>query len=481
MSGHYPSNNDFSGKKIKGILKKILNVLTDGVYISNNVGETLFINKSYEKITGLEGQKLIGKYVMNLQKEGVFSTVLNPEIVQTGKGATSVQMIKNKGKKRRVVLSGHPIFDEVGKVSLVITFVRDITLMTNLREQITTQRELIEMHQRTLQILNFRQSDFEEFVCCSHAMQNTIKTTKKIAVTDATVLITGETGVGKGVLAKKIHAKSQRNAQPFLTVDCTTIPENLFESELFGYAAGAFSGAQSKGKPGFFEMADKGTLFLDEIGELPLTMQSKLLRVLQEREIIRVGSTRSQKVDVRIIAATNRNLQAEVQKGKFRSDLFYRISVATLEIPPLRDRKDAILILANHFFNKFNQKYKKNISVSKDCEKYLHAYSWPGNARELENMIHRLVITHEDRMLTPNDLPAPLTSISILPSSASLKTFSANKKHKSLKKIMAEIENRILHEALDMHGSINEVAHRFNVDRTTIARKMKRNMGLKTN
>jgi transcriptional regulator with PAS, ATPase and Fis domain len=397
-----------------------------------------------------------------------------------GIAVTSVQTITNKGKKRRVVLSGHPIFNPARKVSLVITFVRDITLMANLREQITAQRELIGIHQQTMQMLSSRQNDLDEFTFCSHAMQNIIQMAKKIAITDAIILIMGETGVGKGVFAKKIHAQSLRNKQPFFTVDCTSIPENLFESELFGYAPGAFSGAQSKGKPGLFEMADKGTLFLDEIGELPIAMQPKLLRVLQDQEIMRVGSTHRKKVDVRIIAATNKNLQDEVRTGKFRSDLFYRLSVVTLEIPPLRDRKDAILIMVNHFLNKFNQKYKKNISFSKDCKKYFHSYSWPGNTRQLENMIHQLVITHADRMLTPNDLPTTMTSLSILPAPGSLKTFSINHTHQPLKKIMAEIENKILQEALDVYGSINEVAHQFSVNRTTIVRKMKRNMHQRT-
>ena len=461
-------------ENVREMFKNILNLLSDGIYISDSRGATLFVNESYRRITGIEYDNLVGKYVTDLKRDGLFSTVLNPEIVRTGRTVTSVQTISNKGKKRRVILTGHPVFDKGKHVALVVTFVRDITVMTDLREQISAQRELIERHHQSLQRLTDLDVHANDFLSHSPAMRDTVNLANRISTTDATVLITGETGVGKGILAKKIHRASRRKDKPFFTVDCTTIPENLFESELFGYAPGAFSGAQQKGKPGFFEMADKGTLFLDEIGELPAAMQSKLLRVLQDQEIVRIGGTRSQKVDVRIIAATNRNPREEVDAGRFRSDLFFRLSVASLEIPPLRKRQEAILPFVRYFQEKFNARYRKNMTFSQECESFFTNYAWPGNVREMENLIHRMIITSADEEIQPVDLPESLRSCSCRPGEKYLMELCRNEQRKSLKSIMAKIENNILRNAMRVHGSINDVAELFQVDRTTISRKLKR-------
>ena len=286
---------------------------------------------------------------------------------------------------------------------------------------------------------------------------------KMIAKTDATVLLLGETGVGKDVIARKIHESSLRYNQPFFKVDCTSIPQNLVESELFGYEAGAFSGANTKGKPGFFEMADGGTLFLDEVGELPFPIQAKLLRVLQDQEIIRVGSTKVKKVDARFIAATNRNLEEAVKEGTFRSDLFYRLRVAVLEIPPLRQRVMDILPLANCFIETFNTKYKKNVTLSQDVEKVFENYQWPGNIREIENLIQSLVVTRDKELIEVADLPN-----NMVPSAVHVLD------NKSLNDIMADIEKEILQKAFQSYGSIAEVAKVFKVNRTTIFRKLKK-------
>ena len=290
-------------RTIETYFDSILDVLSDGIYISDRDGNTLKVNTMYEKLIGLKREDLVGRKVQDLVKEGVFDLVLNPQIVKTGQPATSVQTTK-KGQK--LILNGHPIFDEEGKVALVVTFVRDVTVMSQLRDQIAAQNKLLEQLRTNVQYIN--EESIQKFPLNgfkSREMVHLTKLIEKIAATDAAVLILGETGVGKEFFARSIHRASPRGDKTFFKVDCTTIPENLIESELFGYAAGAFSGANVKGKPGLFEMADHGTLFLDEIGELPLAMQVKLLRVLQDQEILPVGSTRVRKVDVRIIAATN--------------------------------------------------------------------------------------------------------------------------------------------------------------------------------
>lgn len=443
---------------ISDYFDSILDVLNDGVYISDRAGKTLKINGTYEKLTGLKKEELVGRLVTDLVREGNYDVVLNPEIVKTGKPKTSVQITK---VGRQVVLEGHPVFDQSGQVVLVVTFVRDITSLTHLKEQLAYQQELIARYN---EVQCFKKPAYSTKVIAeSKAMQKLLNLLGVIAVTDATVLLLGETGVGKDVLARKFHEKSSRATHPFFKVDCASIPSNLVESELFGYEAGAFSGANTKGKPGFFEMAHKGTLFLDEIGELPLSMQAKLLRVLQDQELIRVGSTKIKKVDVRFIAATNRDLEAAVREGTFRSDLFYRLQVAVIKIPPLRDRKEDILPLFDNFLQGFNNKYRTDVKVSKEVAGIFQNYSWPGNIRELENLVQSLIITNQKDIIEIGDLPNHM-----LPSAIN------NDNNLSLTEILANIERELLKKALDSHESILDVAKYFKVDRTTIFRKIRK-------
>lgn len=433
-------------------LDSILDIMSDGIYISDANGKTCKVNRVYTQLTGFKEEELIGRLVTDLIAEGKYNVALNPEIVRTGKPKTSVQITQTG---RRVILNGYPVFNSNGKVALVVTFVRDITLLTQMQDQLALQQDLIEKFTKDRQT--------PVLIAESIEMQKLLSTLESIAITDATVLLLGETGVGKDVMARSIHAASPRSHEPFFKVDCAGIPANLMETELFGYDAGAFSGASAKGKPGFFEMAHKGTLFLDEIGELPFLMQAKLLRVLQDREILRVGSTKTKKIDTRIIAATNRNLEAAVKEGMFRADLYYRLRVAVLTIPSLRDRKRDILPLTNYFLDKFRHKYNKKISFSQEVHQVLQQYSWPGNVREMENLIQSLVITTSKEVVDIVDLP-----YNMLPSAA---TATANK---SLNEIIDEIEADLIRKAYHSQGSVADVAKFFKVDRSTIFRKMKK-------
>lgn len=444
---------------VEGCFDSILDVLSDGVYISDAAGITLKVNSAYEQLTGLKKEELLGKNVRDLRSEGNYDIALNPEIVQTGQPKTSVQVTK---VGRKVILNGYPVFDNAGKVALVVTFVRDVTLLSQLKEQLAYQKELIDRYHSEVQYLSKKEAHSALIVAESKSMRQLINSLSNIARTDATVLILGETGVGKDVLARRIHETSLRNNQPFFKVDCATIPQNLVESELFGYDPGAFSGANTKGKPGFFEMANKGTLFLDEIGEIPLPMQCKLLRVLQDQEIMRIGSTKARKVDIRIIAATNRNLEDAVREGSFRSDLFYRLRVAVVTIPPLRERKEDIAPLKDFFLDRYNSKYKKRLHFSRNALEVLQNYKWPGNIREMENLIQSLVVTRDQELIDANDLPQYMMSA------------IAHKETRSLNDILADTEKELLKKAFDVHGSVAEVARVFKIDRTTVFRKMKK-------
>ena len=455
---------------IETYLDSILDVLSDGIYISDRDGNTLKVNTMYEKLIGLKREDLVGRKVQDLVKEGVFDVVLNPQIVKTGQPATSVQTTK-KGQK--LILNGHPIFDEEGKVALVVTFVRDVTVMSQLKDQIAAQKKLLEQLRTNVQYIN--EESIQKFPLNSFKNSEMVHLTKlieKIAATDAAVLILGETGVGKEFFARSIHRASPRGDKTFFKVDCTTIPENLIESELFGYAAGAFSGANVKGKPGLFEMADHGTLFLDEIGELPLAMQVKLLRVLQDQEIIPVGSTRVRKVDVRIIAATNCDLEKNVEEGRFRSDLYYRLRVAVLSIPPLRDRREDIMPLAHHFLKKYTARYKKEVHFGPTIENVFINYRWPGNIRELENLIASQVVTCERDVIKVSDLTGCKLNESCERKRNLYETIEA--RNRSLKEIVQDLEREILSGAIEVHGSMAKVADILKVDRSTIFRKLKR-------
>lgn len=453
----------------------ILDLMQDGIFISDRDGITLRVNKAYEKLTGLSNSEIRGRHLSKLQGDGIFDVVLNPEIVAGKQPASVVQKL---GRDDKVVhLQGYPIFDDTGEVCLVVTFVRDVTVMTQLREAIAMQRQTIEKYQgRIADIIGMQHNT--EGIFASPVMRDLVSMLMRIAQTDATVLLLGETGVGKDVLARMVHQSSPRKDKMFMKVDCGSISANLIESELFGYAKGAFSGANSQGRAGYFEIADGGTVFLDEIGELPLAMQSKLLRVLQDQQIMRVGSSRAISVDVRIIAATNRDLTAEIADGKFRQDLYYRLNVAKLNVPPLRERLEDIPLLANYFLELHSSKYKKQMHLSAEALDSLIAYSWPGNVRELYNTILQLVVTKSNGTLTFSDMPARIREVTGAPQSAGLSGLGGALPpvdlEKPLSEIMAEIEENVIREALKKHGSMNRVAEVFKVNRSTLFRKLNR-------
>lgn len=447
-------------------VKQLSETFRDGLCISDRNGVILLVNKTYSEITGIPSEEALGKSAATMVQNGVFDVVLNPEVVQGRQTVTRVQTLSNGHK---LVLEGHPIFDAQGDVAYVATFMRDVTILLELREQLTDQKELLETFQRinnpdTGKILKYPRAAH------SQAMRRLYEEAETIAAADATVLLLGETGVGKDVLARRIHGGSPRAGKAFIKVDCGCIPEHLVETELFGYTAGSFSGANKGGKAGLIEAANGGTLFLDEIGELPLAMQSRLLRVLQDWEVMRVGATSPRSVDIRILAATNKDLEKEVKKGRFRKDLYYRLKVVVLTVPPLRTRQDDILPLAHSFLNYYAGKYGRRITLTHQAEQKLLDHSWPGNVRELENMMQGLVVTCNKDALGCADLPiGKANSPETLPQGAAPRNLDG----RTFKEIMKELEDNVIKAGLKRYGSISEVAKKFQVDRSTIFRKVK--------
>jgi transcriptional regulator with GAF, ATPase, and Fis domain len=322
----------------------------------------------------------------------------------------------------------------------------------------------------------------------SPALASVFSVLAKVAPTDSTVLVTGESGTGKELLVRALHANSRRHAKPFVPVNCGAIPKELLESELFGHEKGAFTHA-IRNRAGRFELADGGTIFLDEIGEMDLSLQVKILRVLQEKEFERVGGTRTLKVDVRIVAATNRDLEAEVAGGRFREDLFYRLNVIPLHLPPLRERGDDVLQLAEAFLSRFCvQKERKTLVIPAGTRELFLRYSWPGNVRELENFMERLSILCDHDEIKPDDLPkkiwdavgqappAPEAAPAAGPAGFVWPVVSDLKERgMGLKEFLDEMEERLLTEALGMAGGVkNQAAEILGIKRTTLIEKLKK-------
>lgn len=480
---------DFQEKygHLLGHLNDILNLLHEGVCISNAEGIILKMNPMYEKLSGLRPEALLGKKVSFLnskegvfdeaepnaeqieQQKGIFMGAVSPLILKSKRPANSIQQTTG-GRKN--LLHGYPLLNDNGDIELIVTFIRDISHLTLFKEQMASHQDILNRFRPDIHTQKRAPHISSQFIMESPKMNLVAKQLQKIAPTDATVLILGDTGVGKGEIARQIHGASTRSENTFFNADCTSIPDSLIESELFGYAPGAFSGANRDGKKGYFDIADNGTIFLDEIGELPVNMQAKLLRVLQDQEIMQIGSTTPKKVNVRIIAATNVNLEEAVAKGTFRQDLYYRLHVSVLRIPPLTQRIEDILPLTALFLQRYNTHYRKRISFAEESLKLLLNHKWPGNVRELQNMIQGLVITHDTNVIKPCDLPSLLPKLG--KESGHHYQFMTNEicGQKSLKEIVAAIELEILQRAMEKYGSMTQVGKRFQLNRTTVSRKL---------
>ncbi|MDI3535159.1 MAG: hypothetical protein PWQ82_1524 [Thermosediminibacterales bacterium] len=446
-------------------LDAVIDSSYDGIYITDKNGLTLRVNSAYERITGVKREELIGRYVEDLVKKGILSESITKRVVKSKQPITILQRIKT-GKQ--VVITGSPIFDEKGEVKEVVTNVRDVTELKKLYEQLERSKALTQKYKLDIQNLKGQQN----IVASSKKMRHIMEKVNIISRVDSTVLLTGESGVGKEVIATAIHESSPRNKGPFIKINCSAIPENLLESELFGYEPGAFTGAR-KSKPGMFELAHEGSLFLDEITEMPYKLQVKLLRVLQEQEIVRLGGIKSIKIDVRIIAATNKDIRKMVSEGRFREDLYYRLNVVPMHIPPLRERKDDIPVLANYFLEMFNKRYGMNKTFDKHVIEVLTDYHWPGNVRELKNIIERLVVSSLDKNITVDDIPE-----GILKKHENEGYSISVNKILPLKEAVEELECQLVNKAWEQYKTTYEMAKALQISQPTASRKMRKYLSI---
>lgn len=359
---------------------------------------------------------------------------------------------------KTIIAASTPVFDEKNNISLVVNNIRDATHLFELQSELDQMKGLTELYKNKL-----KQMEVEKgFIYQSTQMKEIISLAIRLAEVDCSVLITGPSGVGKELIADIIHSNSDRKSGPFIKVNCGAIPENLMESELFGYESGAFSGANRAGKLGYFALAHKGTLLLDEIGELPLHMQVKLLRAVQDKSITPVGGTKPIKVDIRLLAATNRNLKEMIANNEFREDLYYRLNVAAISIPALNERRDDILPLIQHFLSLFNKKYKKNIQVTEEViDDWCHN-DWQGNVRQLENTVERIVVSAQDQLVTTHDLKNRTAKTSFNDGEQSVT---------SLPEAVAQTEQKLIRRVFQQCKTTRQMAKKLNIHQSTLIRK----------
>ncbi|WP_309487117.1 sigma 54-interacting transcriptional regulator [Bacillus sp. ISL-4] len=449
--------------KLNRALDAIIENSYDGIYITDQDGVTLYTNSAIERITGIPKEYYIGKSVDQLIKRGILNASVTHKVVKLRR---TVSVVQDNFAGKETLITGSPVFNAEGEIEQVVTNIRDLSDLNELMHELTKVNELNNQYKQEIEKLR-KITSKDGVVFVSDKMKMIYEIAERISDIDATVLILGETGVGKDVLARNIYNRSIRSKKgDFIKINCGAIPADLLESELFGYEGGAFTGANQKGKPGMFELAESGILFLDEVGELPLQLQVKLLRALQEREIQRIGGTKPKRIDVRIIAATNRNLSEMVKSGDFREDLFYRLNVIPITIPPLRERREDILALTDLFLTKANEQYKFSKEIDSRLKEYFYQHDWPGNVRELINIVERLVVLTDNQILSINDLPEEYQ-----PENRNQPNLNATL---TLKEAVERAEKEILTKAAQTYQTTYEIAEALDSSQATIVRKLKK-------
>ncbi|MDP3387256.1 MAG: sigma 54-interacting transcriptional regulator [Eubacteriales bacterium] len=444
--------------------REISDSLYDGMYISDGSGRTLFINEAYTRITGIEKEQVIGRTVEEISREGkLYKGAVTTEVLKKKERISSIgkSLVNNKEH----LVTGTPIFDDSGNVRLVVINNRDISELKELESKMMKMQTNQILANEEIKFLR-KQLSSKAITSIDKSMVSIMELIDTIAPTDVTVLITGESGTGKEVIADEIYFRSRRNQKPFIKINCAAIPAELLESELFGYEKGAFTDAKKSGKIGMFELANQGTILLDEIGDMPIKLQTKLLRVLQDKEIVRLGGEAPIKLDIRLIASTNKDLQTEMLEGRFRDDLFYRLNVVPIHIRPLRERIDDIESLTEEFIDKYNKKYGKMVKLETTSYEILKEYKWPGNIRELENLIERMVVINRDGVIKHDNI------LNILYADEAYK--NGPKTDMMLKNAVENLEREIIMAAINNYKSVNKAAKKLGLSQPALWKKCKK-------
>jgi len=452
---------------INSNLREMLGSLLVSIWVFDKKGKIIGVNAAAEH-SGFQVKDMIGKDLKYLEKADLFDILLAPTVLKNKKQITKIQYTRHS--KKYMVSTATPMFDENGDILFVIVNGYDISQLQRLQEKLDLTLNQVKKLKDEIAELSMIETTEKEIVASSEKMKQALKLAFKISRFGATeILILGDSGTGKGLLSKFIHKSCKLKGEPFIQINCAALPETLLEAELFGYEKGAFTGAKNHGKVGLFELAQGGTLFLDEIGDLPFSIQAKLLKWLDDHEIMPLGSVKSKHITCTVIAATNHDLESLVKRNLFRKDLLYRLNTFTIRIPPLRDRPEDILGLVDFFLVKYNKMYKMKKRITEESYNLLQTYNYPGNVRELENIIKNAMVMSENDSL---DSFIKKTLDSHVMKTSSLDDIPYQ--HINLPNEILKTEKSILKKALVNFKSTREMAHYLGVSQPTIVRKMKK-------
>ncbi len=429
----------------KELLELVFDNVDNGIYLVNGQGVTIRVNRTFEEMSGFTNAELVGRNLRDLVGPGNYFTGSASLLVMERKTPVTATYSTKSGRK--LLVKGKPIFGSRGEIRYIVNTIWDLTV-------VQYSKSIDADTARSQMLID------EDMITSSERMTSIIDLALRVAKTDSTILLSGESGVGKGLLARLVHRASDRKQRPLLQVNCAAIPENLLEAELFGHEPGAFTGANRKGKDGLLQHADGGTLFLDEIGELPLHLQAKLLNVLQDQTFYKIGGREPQTVDIRLIAASNRDLAAQVATGRFREDLYYRLNVVPIHLPPLRERREDIPLLIDYFVDHYNRKYQSYKRISRRVLQQMSMLPWKGNIRELENTVERLIVTSRSDVIDHLD-------------SQDLAGMQFGGETRRLQDMLQNYENEILLNAMQRLGTTRKVASALGISQATASRKLK--------
>jgi PAS domain S-box-containing protein len=451
-------------------LETIISASSDGIWVCDGKGVIVTINAASETLNGIQAKDVIGRNITQLLDSGIFDQSVSTKVLASGRQETIVQHIEKTN--RTLLCTGTPARDEHGIIALIVVNERDMTELETLQRKFEQNKKLTEKFREELSELTLRELEQNTIIADSNIMKHILQKSLKLANIGASnILILGASGTGKGLLAKSIHKNSNRRDKPFIEINCAALPENLLEAELFGYEKGAFTGAAATGKVGLFELAQGGTLFLDEIGDMPLNLQTKLLKYLDDKQFRRLGGTKAISVECATISATNRDLRDRVKNNLFREDLFYRLSSFTLEIPSLCERKEDIPGLVRFYIEKYNRQYNKSMQIGSAMIGTLQHYSFPGNTRELKNIIENAVVLSDETRIDAFLLASIQKNSGPLFSAGSLSSFSAPV---NFADIMNQLEKELLTAAKNQCRTTREMADFLKISQPSVVRKCKK-------
>lgn len=447
-----------SARQVNRELEALIEFVAEGIVVTNDKGYITRVNDAYRRLAGITDKEYLGKHFQTLFEEG-YTHRTTTDVAMDRKAPFTAIDVRNN---RELLITSTPVLNDDGEITAVVGVLRDLESLNCLRDQLIQNDFFRQQFYEELKQLRSQES-YRAIITRNPRMRERVETALRVARVNSTVLILGESGVGKELLAQMIHRASRRSKLPFIKVDCTTIPASLMEGELFGYETGSFTGAPKEGRKGLLELAQNGTLFLDEVGDLPYEMQSKILRAIQDKQINRIGGRKALNLDIRIIAATNRDLEKMMKEKTFREDLYYRLNVVPITLPPLRERPEDIAPLVADFLERFNREYGYQKWILPDVIKELAQYDWPGNVRELQNVIERLVVTQREDCVGVGQLEGCF---------AAGHCGLAGGKGSCLKAMLENEERRLLEESYRVAGSTRKVAALLGISQSAVVKKL---------